>query len=129
MTTYKLLLVNVLVALTITASAQTATTVNDTITNAIKVSQLIQRKAKIRQLLKVEDSKRNQTYNGVAPETQESLNDRQDSICLELRSQMVEVELELKEVNPDGMLPVATISTHNKINSSKATSSSGVKKK
>lgn len=68
---------------------------------AIKVKELNARKVDLQKQIKIEDQKRNQTFNGVTAETQEMLNDKQDSICLELRSQLVSVELELKELVPD----------------------------
>ena len=53
-----------------------------------------------------QDSKRNAVYNGVSPETQERMNDRQDSLCLDLRSQLVDVQLEIKEVKRANLLQV-----------------------
>jgi hypothetical protein len=38
---------------------------------------------------------------GASAATLEALNDRQDSLCLALRSQLVDVELELGELKPD----------------------------
>lgn len=68
---------------------------------AIKVKELNMRKASLQKQINIEDQKRNQTLSGVTAETQEILNNKQDSICLELRSQLVSVELELKELVPD----------------------------
>ena len=73
----------------------------DTAADSLRVRELNLRKAELQQQIKAEDAKRNRTISGVAPETQELLNDRQDSICLELRSQLVAVELELRERVPD----------------------------
>lgn len=73
----------------------------DNTVTAIKIKELNSRKAKLQKQIKIEDLKRNQSLNGVTAETQEMLNDRQDSICLELRSQLVSVELELDELVPD----------------------------
>ena len=53
-----------------------------------------------------EHAERNAVYNGVSPETQERMNDRQDSLCLDLRSQLVDVQLEIKEVKRANLLQV-----------------------
>ena len=72
----------------------------DSITTALKIRELKIRKQSLQQRIATEDKKRNQVIDGVTPETQEMLNDRQDSICLDLRSQLVAVELEMEEVKP-----------------------------
>lgn len=69
--------------------------------NALKVKELRLTKTSLEKQIAEEDKKRNQVIDGVTPETQELLNNRQDSICLDLRSQLVEVELELKELVPN----------------------------
>ena len=69
--------------------------------NTLKVKELRLTKTSLEKQIAEEDKKRNQVVNGVTPETQELLNNRQDSICLDLRSQLVEVELELKELVPN----------------------------
>lgn len=76
------------------------TQAGDSIVDALKVRELNIRKQKLQQRIAVEDKKRNQVVDGVTPETLEQINDRQDSICLDLRSQLVAVELELEEVKP-----------------------------
>lgn len=56
----------------------------------------VQPTSKIKQLEKEiaeQDAKRNRQIPGVAPETMEGINDRQDSICLALRSQLVDLKL------------------------------------
>jgi hypothetical protein len=42
--------------------------------------------------------------NGVSAEVLEEMNDRQDSVCLDLRSQLVDVQLEIWE-RSKGTLP------------------------
>lgn len=74
--------------------------------SVVKIKELNQRKAELQRELTVAESKRNMDRNGVAYDTQERLNIRQDSICLELRSELVEIELELKE-----QIPSKTINT------------------
>lgn len=73
---------------------------SDSITTALKVRELKIRKQSLQQRIAAEDKKRNQVVSGVTPETQELINDRQDSICLDLRSQLVAVELEMEEIKP-----------------------------
>lgn len=68
----------------------------------IKVRELNNRKENLKEQIMIEDAKRNQSQPGVAPETLELMNERQDSICLDLRSQLVSVELQLKELVPNG---------------------------
>lgn len=73
---------------------------NDTIVNQIKLKGLRAQKEKLENQIKVQDAKRNNILPGVAPETMEEINDRQDSVCLNLRSQLVDVILEIKENTP-----------------------------
>ena len=68
---------------------------------ALKIKELNTRKEALAKQIKAEDAKRNRAVHGVSPETQEILDDKQDSICLALRSQLVAVNLELKELVPD----------------------------
>lgn len=86
---------------------------NDSTLRAIKVQELTKRKAELKKLVEAADRKRNMSEQGVSPETQEMMNDRQDSICLELRSQLTAVELELEEVSPNK----AVVSVVNRLNS------------
>lgn len=74
---------------------------NDTTVNAIKVKELTMKKTTLEKQIKIEDGKRNQAISGVSVETQEKLNDQQDSICLALRSQLVSIELEIRELTLD----------------------------
>lgn len=68
---------------------------------ALKIKELNARKEALAKQIKAEDAKRNRAVHGVSPETQEILDDKQDSICLALRSQLVAVNLELRELVPD----------------------------
>lgn len=79
-------------------------TSNDSTVTAIKVKELNERKADLKKQIAEQDKKRDMRIHGVAPETMEKLNERQDSVCLELRSQLVAVELELNELVPDKTL-------------------------
>lgn len=68
---------------------------------ALKIKELNAWKEALAKQIKAEDAKRNRAVHGVSPETQEILDDKQDSICLALRSQLVAVNLELRELVPD----------------------------
>ena len=68
---------------------------------ALKIKELNTRKEALAKQIKAEDAKRNRAVQGVSPETQERIDDKQDSISLALRSQLVAVNLELKELVPD----------------------------
>lgn len=90
-----------LLLFSIKCNAQGQTSQNDSTVNAIKIGNLKNRKAALQKRIAVEDKKRNAVIEGVSPETLEKRNERQDSICLELRSELTEVELELKELGAD----------------------------
>ena len=75
---------------------------NDSTVNAIKINNLKNQKTALQKRIAVEDKKRNAVIEGVSPETLEKRNERQDSICLELRSELTSIELELKELGADG---------------------------
>lgn len=81
---------------------QLQTAQNDSTVNAIKINNLKNQKTALQKRISVEDKKRNAVIEGVSPETLEKRNERQDSICLELRSELTNIELELKELGVDG---------------------------
>ena len=87
--------------LAVECNAQSQTSQNDSTVNAIKIKNLKNRKAALQKQITVEDKKRNAVIEGVSPETLEKRNERQDSICLELRSELTDVEIELKELGAD----------------------------
>lgn len=74
---------------------------NDSTVNAVKIKTLKERKAKLHKQIEVEDKKRNAKIEGVSIERLERINEKQDSICLQLRSELVDVDLELKELGAD----------------------------
>lgn len=96
---YGMILGMMLFSLECNASVQTSQ--NDSIVNAIKIKNLKDRKAELKKRIATEDKKRNTVIEGVSPETLEKIIERQDSICLELRSELTAVELELKELGAD----------------------------
>lgn len=75
-------------------------TSNDSTVTAIKLKSLNTRRDNIKKQIEIEDAKRGKTYEGVSAETKERLNILQDSICLELRSELVSVELQIAELSP-----------------------------
>lgn len=87
--------------LSIECNAQGQTSQNDSTVNAIKIKNLKNRKVALQKQIATEDKKRNAVIEGVSPEVLEKRNERQDSICLELRSELTAVELELKELGAD----------------------------
>ena len=72
--------------------------ISDSTVMVIKLKTLNTRKAEIEKLIKTEDGKRDRTVAGVTAETSERINIAQDSICLELRSELVSVNLEIGEI-------------------------------
>ena len=85
--------------------AQNTPSRNDSIAATLRLHGLKARREKLQQEIMVQDAKRNKQVAGVAPETLEEMNDRQDSVCLALRSQLLEVILEIKEVSPEVASP------------------------
>lgn len=83
------------------AFAQSTHVRNDSIAANLKLNGLRSKRDKLQKEIKIQDAKRNIRTNGVAPETLEEMNDRQDSVCLALRSELVDVILEIKENSVD----------------------------
>lgn len=69
----------------------------DTIKVQVKIKELKQTELTLKKRLETEDKKRNQTIEGVSEIRMNEINERQDSICLDLRSQLVNVQLQIKE--------------------------------
>lgn len=87
------------------ASAQTKA---DTVKVQIKIKELKQTEATLKKHIETEDKKRNRNIEGVSEISMNEMNQRQDSICLDLRSQLVDVQLQVKElelsIKPDATL-------------------------
>ena len=96
-----LLLQFIMLALQVNAQNQQTTAQADSAAITIKLEALNDRQKVLQDSIKNEDRKRNATINGVSPETMEQINDRQDSICLSLRSKLITVELEINELTPN----------------------------
>lgn len=84
-----------------TMEAQEPQEVQDSTFTSIRIGLLKEDREFLKKLIEEEDAKRNKTIIGVSPERMEIINEQQDSVCLELRSQLVAIELELKELVPD----------------------------
>lgn len=65
---------------------------------AVKMKNLETQITALDRQIKTEDAKRDQTILGVSAEQLEVMNNRQDSVCLALRSQKTDKQLELKEL-------------------------------
>lgn len=89
------------------ASAQTKA---DTVKVQIKIKELKQTEATLKKRIGTEDKKRNRNIEGVSETSMDVINQRQDSVCLELRSQLVDVQLQVKELELS-IKPVTTLTT------------------
>lgn len=89
---------------------------NDSVAIAIKLKGLQTKREKLQNEIKVQDAKRSRQIIGVSPETLEEMNDRQDSICLALRSELVDVALEIKELTTEVASPVLVQQYNNLMN-------------
>ena len=79
----------------------------DSTVNALKIKTLTERKERLKKAIEAEDKKRGLQREGVAPERNERLNNRQDSVCLDLRSQLCDVNLQLGELAPASTAAIA----------------------
>ncbi len=77
-----------------------ATANNDSIATAIRLNILQNKKKSLQKEIKIQDFGRNKQISGVSAETLEEINNKQDSLCLALRSELVDVILEIKELSP-----------------------------
>lgn len=102
--------------ISVDVSAQTNISRNDSIATAVRLNGLQSRKNKLEKEIKIEDGKRNSQILGVFSETLEMMNNRQDSICLALRSELVDVILEIKELSPEVATPQLLQQYNNLVN-------------
>lgn len=77
------------------ASAQSKV---DSVKVLIKIKELKQTEITLKKRIETEDKKRNQNIEGVSEVSMNAINERQDSICLELRSQVVDTCLQIREL-------------------------------
>lgn len=115
MATFRIVMITFLAFICLIVSAQQKLSPNDSIMNTVRVKVLTEKRAELKKQIVIEDAKRNKIIDGVTPEVQEAMSDEQDSICLDLRSRLVAVELELKELLPD-KTPASIISQLNLLN-------------
>jgi len=90
-------LVAVLLPIASFAQVTDKSAATDSATIQLQLNQLNERKAQLNKQIAEEDRKRNQTIAGVTLENMEIMNLKQDSICLELRSQVIDLDLEIAE--------------------------------
>lgn len=115
MKTKYLVIAAMMMLLSMPAFAQEENRTNDSIARFVKIKELKIKKDNLIKQIKMEDAKRDMSIDGVTFESQERLNDIQDSICLDLRSQLVSIELEIKELSPNDV--TGAINKHmNKLN-------------
>lgn len=115
MKTKYLVIAAMMMLLSMPAFAQEENRTNDSIARFVKIKELKIKKDNLIKQIKMEDAKRDMSIDGVTFESQERLNDIQDSICLDLRSQLVSIELEIKELSPNDV--AGAINKHmNKLN-------------
>lgn len=98
------------------AQTTTAGAENDSIARAVKLKNLQTRRVKLQNEIKQQDAKRNRQIPGVSAERLEELNDRQDSICLALRSELTDVNLEIREMGPAVSSPALVQQYNNLVN-------------
>lgn len=86
--------------LSLTAFSQTDnnTPENNTVADMMRIQELNTQKDSLLNQIKIEDAKRNMIIDSLSFEQMEIINDRQDSICLDLRSKLTYINLELKEL-------------------------------
>ena len=92
------------------AFSQTKT---DTVKVQLKIKELKSMENNLRKLIETEDKKRNSIISGVSEESLFAINEQQDSICLSLRSRLVDCQLELKEleaiITPQAQTPASQL--------------------
>ncbi len=100
-------------------SAQNNSARNDSIANTLKLNSLKKQKERLQKEISTQDAKRNRNIPGVVRETMELMNERQDSLCLALRSKLVDVALEIKELSPSLASPTLINQFNNLMNGKK----------
>lgn len=97
-----------LFCLTVGLGSASAQTKADTVKVQVKIKLLKQTEATLKKCIETEDKKRKQNIEGVSETSMDVMNQRQDSICLDLRSQLVDVQLQIRElelsIKPDATL-------------------------
>lgn len=95
---------------------------NDSVRTAIRLKGLEIQRDKLQAEIKEQDAKRNKQLTDVSAATTEEMNNRQDSICLALRSQLVDINLQIKEISPKPSTEVFVQQYNNLLNKQEQTS-------
>ena len=103
----------ILITVNVVTYAQSNINVSDSISIALRLKTLRSQKERLQEEIREQDTKRNKQIVGVSAKTLEYMNNKQDSICLELRSALTDVNLEIKEL----MTITVTPQLMNQINS------------
>lgn len=82
--------------LTLTTGERVVAT--DSVAHLKSLKSLEAKEQSLQKKLDAEIQKRNATYSGASAEVMEELNDRQDSVCLALKSQIVDVQLQIRDI-------------------------------
>lgn len=115
----KIILLGILSAMSLSMSQgihSQATERNDSIATAIRLNSLQNKRESLQREIKAQDAKRDKQIAGVSAATLEEMNDRQDSLCLSLRSELVDVILEIKELSPQTASPQLINHLNNLVN-------------
>ena len=88
----------------------------DSIATALRLKTLQSKRESLQKEIKAQDAKRNKQIPGVSAETLEEMNNRQDSICLALRSELTDVILEIRELSPSVASPQLINQYNNLVN-------------
>lgn len=83
----------------------------DSMRYTLKQRELIQNRTTLEQRIRQEDEKRGVTIPGATPDEQEAANLTQDSLCLALRSQLTDINLQINELS--ALLAASGDSTQN----------------
>ncbi|MBD5317205.1 MAG: hypothetical protein HDS11_06025 [Bacteroides sp.] len=83
------------------SAANPSASKEDSIAAVLKLKNLKIKREKLQKQIAAEDAKRNRQVAGVTPETNEEMNIRQDSICMALRSQLANLNLQISEAGND----------------------------
>lgn len=77
---------------------------NDSLQLVARYKMLNIMESTLKKRIQEEDAKRKNSYNGMTEGRAEEWNNRQDSICLIFRSQLVDVQLEMAEIKEECLL-------------------------
>ncbi|MCD7721738.1 MAG: hypothetical protein LUI09_05865 [Prevotellaceae bacterium] len=93
----------------------------DSVATAMRLQNLRATREALKKQIDAEDKKREQIIEGVSAETMEEMNLKQDSVCLSLRSHLVSVELEIKEIGGRAASVSDLINSYRQQNGAEAT--------